>query len=477
MQFLWKYIDDLIGKGLDVLVIAELMLYASSTLVPLALPLSVLLSSIMTFGNLGQHNELMALKAAGVSLPRILFPLVICILFISAGAYFFANSVMPYTNLKMGVLLHDVRKQSPEISIKEGIFSDALEGYSIKVSGKNKETGMLYNIMIYNHAEKNGNRMVTVADSATMKLTSDSKFMILTMYQGQSYNEMEEKKRKRADREYPHRVDRFEQERILIDMSDLGFERSDENIFKNHYQMLNIDQLDYAIDSLKSRFVTRKMMFVNTLQKSNYMKRMTTKRKDSVFFSVDSVPKDVLNVDSLFLGLSTTKKISAIEYARGFARNSKSYVSSSQTELKHKYQWISKHEIEWHRKFTLPFSCILLFFVGAPLGAIIRKGGLGMPVVISVLFFVIYYVIGISGEKSARIGAVPAWWGMWLSGIVIFPISLFLTYKAATDSVILEVDTYIKPFKKAFSFLKNSKNKIQGKTVQNSNTDDSKKSE
>ena len=190
MQFLWKYIDDLVGKGLDFLVIAELLVYASSSLVPLALPLAILLSSIMTFGNLAENNELMALKSAGINLYRIMFPLIILVSFISIGAFFFSNSVMPYTNLKMGALLFDVRKQRPEISIKEGVFSDALEGYIIKVARKNKTTSMLYNLMIYNHTEKNGNRKVTIADSATMKLTSDGNYMILTMYSGTSYDEI-----------------------------------------------------------------------------------------------------------------------------------------------------------------------------------------------------------------------------------------------------------------------------------------------
>jgi lipopolysaccharide export system permease protein len=420
----------------------------------MALPLSVLLSSIMTMGNMGQHNELMSLKAAGISLPRILMPLVIFIMFVALGAFYFANNVMPYTNLKMGVLLHDVRQQKPEVSIKEGVFSDALEGLSIKVSRKNKETGMLYDLLIYDHSESNGNREVTVADSATLKLSGDGQFMILTMYNGHSYSEVEEKRKKRVDKEYPHRMDKFQEERIMIDMGGLGFERTDENLFKSHYQMLNLVQLEHTIDTLHRTFNVRRDVFVNNMKRSNYFKRVPIASKDSFYYEIDTIPTAALNVDSLFLSLDAVKKKSAVDYAKSFARTTKSFVGSSQTDFKHKAEWIFRHEIEWHRKFTLPFACVILFFVGAPLGAIIRKGGLGMPVIISVLFFVIYYVISISGEKSARIGASPAWWGMWMAGIIILPISLFLTYKAATDSVILDVATYVRPIKAIIKFFK-----------------------
>jgi lipopolysaccharide export system permease protein len=450
MQFLWKYIDDLVGKGLDFSVIMELLLYASAGLVPLALPLSILLSSIMTFGNMAENYELMALKSAGISLIRIMFPLIIFIGFVSGGAFFFSNNVMPFTNLKMGALLYDVRHQKPEVSVKEGVFSDALEGYSIKVSRKNKKTSMLYNLMIYDHTEKNGNRIVTVADSATMEVTTDGKYMILNMYQGTSYNEVEEKKKRRNDKEHPHRVDKFEEQRILIDMSGLGFERTDEKLFKNHYQMLNLDQLKTAVDSLDEKFHNRETIFVSNLKKSNYFKRLKVGATDSIWYAKNTIDAESLDIDSLFNSFPAFKKKSVFEHARNYARSTQSYINTTSSELNHKMKYIKRHEIEWHRKFTLSFACLLLFFIGAPLGAIIRKGGLGMPVVVSVLFFVIYYVITISGEKSAKIGEWPSWLGMWISAIVLLPIGLFLTYKAATDSVILNVETYFTPLKKMF---------------------------
>lgn len=463
MQFLWKYIDDLIGKGLSVGVISELMFYATITLVPMALPLAILLSSIMTFGNLGENNELMAFKSAGISLVRIMFPIIIVTIFISIAAFFFSNNVMPYANLKMGSLLYDVRHQSPEVSIREGVFNNSLKGYSIKISHKNKKTGMLYNLMIYNHAEREGNREVTLADSATIKITENNQYMILTMYNGTSYNEIIEKRKRRDEKEYPHRLDHFEEQRVLIDMSGLGFERTDENLFKSHYQMLNLNQLNYAVDSLDSIFVKRVDNFEERLITSNYLKYVDTKKKDSTWFDKKEIPKKSLSIDSIINSYDRDTKLRVYIEAIQDVRNTKSYIESSESELTNRHRWIKRHEIEWHRKFTLSFACLILFFIGAPLGAIIRKGGLGTPVVISVLFFILYYVISISGEKSAKIGAWSSWLGMWLSSISLFPLGLFLTYKAVNDSVILNSDTYLKSFKKLFFIKKHIKSLFKKK--------------
>lgn len=466
MQFLWKYIDDLVGKGLEFNVIAELLLYASASLVPLALPLAILLSSIMTFGNMAEHYELMAIKSSGINLFRIMLPMIVLVSIIGIGAFFFSNNVMPYTNLKMGSLLYDVRKQKPEVSIQEGVFNDLMEGYVIKVGSKSKSSSMMYDIMIYDHSEKQGNRKVTISDSATMEVTSDSKYMILNMYSGYSYDEIKEKKR-RSEREYPHQITSFKRQRILIDMSGLGFERTDERLFKNHYQMLNLDQLNYTIDSLGKKFEVREKKFTKTLVVGNYFKRLSLTGADSNWFSSDSIMAEHLSIDSLFASLSQRKQRTVFENAKNYVRSSQSLISTTQTELSNKFKWIKRHEIEWHRKFVLSFSCLLLFFIGAPLGAIIRKGGLGMPVVVSVFFFVVYYVISMSGEKSAKIGEWDAWIGMWISAIVLFPLGIFLTYKAATDSVILNIDTYLKPLKKLFVLRKKVKKVILNRKESN----------
>ena len=452
MQFLWKYIDELVGKGLDFTVILELLVYASASLVPLALPLAVLLSSIMTFGNLSENNELMALKSAGINLYKIMLPLIVFIFFLGVGAFFFSNNVMPYTNLKMGALLYDVRKQQPEISIKEGVFSDAIDGYVIKVARKNKETSMLYSLMIYDHTSNKGNRKVTVADSATMKLTADDKYMILTMYNGTSYDEIEEDKKRVDKKQYPHQITTFDKQRVLIDLSGLGFKRTNEDLFKNNYQMLNISQLKVTIDSLGKRFENKEKYFVDVLEKRNYFKRLRLSTVDTTWYRDTIIQKRTLSIDSLFSSLSDNDKLVVFEYAKNYVRSTQTFVSSSSKELHAKMSYIKRHEIEWHRKFTLSLACLLLFFIGAPLGAIIRKGGLGMPVVISVLFFVIYYVITISGEKFAKMGEWEAWLGMWLSAFVLAPLGLLLTYKATKDAVIIKI-TFFSKIKIFFSEL------------------------
>lgn len=461
MQFLWKYIDDLVGKGFDFDVILELLLYASASLVPLSLPLAVLLSSIMTFGNLAEHNELMALKSSGISLMRIMAPLIITVSLISVGAFFFSNHVMPYSNLKMSNLLYDVRKQKPEVSIKPGIFSDAIEGYSIKVASKSKTTNMLYDIMIYNHTDNDGNREVTVADSATMVQTQDNMYLVLTLYNGMSYNEISEKKKRRDQKEYPHRKDKFDEQKILIDISGLGFHRSNESLFKNGFRMLNLNQLTYVIDSLHKKDDRLQRVFSKSLQKSNYFKRLRVQLRDSVWYAKDTANLASMSLDSVYNTLSYPRKKAVLSHARNYARSTQSYISSKKAEFLSKRKWLKSHEIEWHRKFTLSFSCLLLFFIGAPLGAIIRKGGLGMPVVVAVLFFVVYYVVTMSGEKAAKVGTWSPFMGMWLSAMAFLPIGLFLTYKAAKDSVILNIETYVIPVKNFFSVKQKIKNLVK----------------
>jgi lipopolysaccharide export system permease protein len=450
MQFLWKYIDDLVGKGLDFLVIAELLMYASASLVPMALPLAILLSSLMTFGNMGEHNELIALKSAGISLQRIMFPLIVLSIIISTGAFFFSNNVMPYTNLKFGALLFDVRHQRPELDIKAGVFYNGLEGYSIKIAHKDKKTNMLHNLMIYDHSERNGNLYVTVADSGTMKVTNDRRYLVFTLFDGASYAEMKEARNKNET--YPHRRDEFKEQRIIFELTGYGLERSDENLFKHNYQMLNLKQLAHADDSLALKLEGKKTTFKNNLLRTNYFKKENKKRvynKDTAqTFAFSDTNVRVSNMDSVFNKMASKSKIKIIDNAMNFARTTQSYINSTTANLKGKEKWLNRHRIEWHRKFTLSFACLILFFIGAPLGAIIRKGGLGMPVVTSVLFFIIYYIISISGEKYVKTGVLPAAQGMWISSIILFPLGIFLTYKATTDSVILNIDTYFNFIKK-----------------------------
>lgn len=475
MQFLWRYLDEIVGKGLGIGVISELMLYACSSLVPMSLPLAVLLSSIMTFGNMAEHYELMAIKSAGISLVKIMRPLVIFVVGISICAFLFSNNIMPYTNLKMASLLNDIKHQKPEVSINEGVFSDAIDDYTIKVGRKSRKSPMLYDIIIYNHSEGNGNRDVTLADSGTMIMTADKRYMVLTLYSGANYVEETEKKRhRREDKEYPQRTTRFKEERFAIDMSGMGFERSDESLYKNGYAMLNLSQLQYTTDSLNNNFNDETRGYISTLEKGNYFKKMNYNKEDSLWYQKNSNPASTyINIDSALMTLSMVDRQGVINYAMENARNAKSYITQAESTLQSRQKTIKRYEIEWHRKFTLSISCLLLFFIGAPLGAIIRKGGIGTPIVISVLFFVIYYVINISCEKSAKMGTWPVWLGMWISSMIFLPMGAFLTYKAVKDATFMELSTYTDFFRKVYGkFISNPQvQKLVARLKKNKKTD------
>ncbi len=450
MQFLWKWVDELVGKGLEWYIISELMSYASITLIPLALPLSILLSSIMTFGNLGENYELVALKSAGISLFRIMLPLIVFIGFISIGAFYFSNYVMPYTYLKMSALLFDIRQQSPELSIKEGAFFNDIEGYSIKVGKKDHKSGLLQDIMVYDHTSRKGNIHVTVADSGYMQMSEDELYLIFELYNGYTYLEVQEEGKRRTLKTHPLRRDIFEQQKLMFKMDAGNLDRTDEGLFKKHYQVLNLEQLSYSVDSLTKKNSRRQVMFSNNLLRTNYFKKENKKKLSDTLATKYSAQANVKLFDSLFHIMDIKKKEQLVTLAQNYARSAKSYIETSQKNINNQQKWIRKHEIEWHRKFTLSFACIVFFFIGAPLGAIIRKGGLGMPVVVSVLFFILYYIISITGEKFVRENVMPSYQGMWLSSAVLLPLGIFLTYKAATDSVILSVDAYLTVFKKIF---------------------------
>ena len=454
MQFLWKYIDDLAGKGLEWNIIAELLTYASASLVPMALPLAILMASLMTFGNLGENYELTALKASGISLQRTMLPLIILTILISYLAFLFSNHVLPYSNLKMRSLLYDVRHQRPELQIKEGIFYNGIDGYSIKIAERNKKTNLLKNIMVYDHTDKLGNIKVTVADSGYMKLTADENHLMVILYDGYSYTENQDldKKRSRRYDSYPHRRDKFRKETFFLPLDGFEFNRTDERLFKNHYQMLNLNQLETAEDSLQKIYDKRFDGFKSSLIKSNFYRKEDKNpvtKPTRIPVDIDT-SKVVFNLDSIYNGFSNRERKTAINQAMVFARSTKSYLGSTRSELYGRKRLIRKHQIEWHRKFTLSFACFIFFFIGAPLGAIIRKGGLGMPVVISVLFFLLYYMVSITGEKFVRENIMIPIHGMWLSSYILFPLGIFLTYKATTDSTIMNIDTYTNFFKKLF---------------------------
>lgn len=431
MQFVWTYIDDFVGKGLEWYVIAELLLYASANLVTLALPLAVLLSSIMTFGGLAEHYELVAMKSSGLSLIRIMLPLIIFTGLLSVGAFYFSNTVSPHATLKFKSLLWDVRKKKPTLDLREDVFYNGLEGYSIRVSKKNAETGTLSDMIIYRHDENQpGNRHVIRAKEGKMLKSESGRYLTLELLDGVSYDEAGNK---RQEDSRPHITSEFERDLILMDLSAFDLQRTDEDLWKNHMKMLSLSQLQLAIDSLKAQKDARRADLLN------YMDR-TVSLSDSLITETKPNELEMAAFDSLEL----LEQRRVVNVAINMTRNAKNYMNRTKEEMKGRVEYIDKHKIEWHRKLTLSIACLLLFFIGAPLGAIIKKGGLGLPVIFSVVFFLIWHISSISGEKMVESGVLTAAEGMWMSSAILLPISLFLTYKAAKDAALFDRDTYTK---------------------------------
>jgi len=449
MQFLWKYIDDLVGKGLEWYIITELLFYASSTFVPLALPLAILLSSIMSFGNLGEHYELVAMKSAGISLRQIMFPLVITSVILSLFTFYFSNNILPVTNLKFKSLLYDVRKKKLAINIKEGVFYDDMENFVIKIGKKDSDGKTIYDVKIWDHSDKKGNINVTVADSGIMESTPEGRYLIFSLFNGHNYEEMVNQKRHYYNR--PFQRTSFKEQIKIFNLSEFKLTRTNEELFKNNYQMLNIRQLNFTIDSLNNSLEERKVNFAdNYIRNYRYQNRLENAKE--VPDTVEVLPEFLDNFDK-------ATKMRLISGALGSARNLKKTLKYYVDDFDNKKLYINKHKVVWHQKFTLAFACLILFFIGAPLGAIIRKGGLGLPVVVSVLIFVIYHIISMIGEKSAKQDAMNVAAGMWLSSVIILPLGIYLSYKATIDAPIMDREIWNKIFDKLAIFKKLRKKK------------------
>lgn len=465
MQFLWRYVDDLVGKGLEWHVLTELLFYASLQVVPMALPLAILLASLMTFGNLGENYELTALKSAGISLPRIMLPLIILTVLTSYGAYKFSNNVLPVANLKLVSILHGIKETRLELDIKENVFYQGVDDFSIKVREKDPSKNMLYDVMIYDHRDRYArNSNVTLADSGKLLMSDDKKFLKLVLFNGVRYDEkVGLEKNRRNTQENLFRTDQFESQTAIIPLKGFDFSKTDENLFKHSDRMKNLKQINHDLDSIGKE----RAKFVNNLEsrsRSFYFSKIRheAKRKStnpgsagSDFSQIDSTA--AINIDSVFESLGTSRQQMIYDMALRQARNTQSTIDERMKFIERQETNLRRHKMELNRKFTLPFACLIFFFIGAPLGAIIRKGGLGMPVVISVLFFVAYYIIDTMGAKMAREGVWYVYQGMWLSSAVLLPLGIFLTYKSATDSAIMNSDAYVIFFQKLLARFKRKK--------------------
>ncbi|HEX7367648.1 MAG TPA: LptF/LptG family permease [Pelobium sp.] len=443
MLFLFKYIDDLIGKGFEWYVILKLLFYAAATNVAMALPLAILLSSIMTFGNLGENYELVAIKSAGISLQKAMAPLFILITCLGISAFYFSDYMLPVANLKMGSLLYDVREQKAAFLIKEGIFNNSIPGYSIRVEKKEKDGQLLKDIVIYDQSKGQGNTNILMAKEGEMYKTEDGNYLILRLKDGVRYEESQGKTGYNP-RQQLTRL-RFKETEQKFDLSSFQFKREDENLFKGNYQMLNIKQLKSSKDSvnkLNDSLYNNVFTEIKPYHKIYYATQNYASAKP--FKGLDFKKRDV------FAGVDSLKKPMVIASAIDNIRMLKESLQNSISVTKDNRNVIRRYIIEYNRKFTLAVSCLVLFFIGAPLGAIIRKGGLGLPVVVSVLFFLIYHIISTVGEKSVKVGNMNPILGMWAAIIILTPVGLFLTYKATIDSALFDVDLYKNLFKKIF---------------------------
>ena len=449
MQFLWKHFAELIGKGIGLDVLAEFFVYSIFTLVPMALPLAILLASLMTFGNMGENFELTAMKSAGISLFRIIRPLIIFIAMVSIGAFYFSNHVLPVSQTKLWTLIFSLRQKSPELDIPSGEFYSGINGLNLYV--REKEEGLLKHLMIYDFSEGFNNATVMVADSGRISLSEDKKYLLLTLYDGESFENLKNQSINSNSANIPYRRESFDMKEILLDF-DSDFNRLDESILEDQHVSKNIDQLTQSIDSVREIVKVRVKDQQNEMVERRYFGRESGWGR-SLEVS-DNIQLENYNPDSLFLNQDKTKMTLAVTQSISRANDLKSQIEYNKIMLNEPTRYVSRHQIEWHRKFTLSFACLIFFFIGAPLGAIIRKGGLGTPVVISVIMFIVYYIIDNTGYKMAREGLWTAAEGMWLSSSVLLPIGIFLTYKAAVDATLFNKEEYIR-------FLQQTKQKLE----------------
>jgi Predicted permeases len=455
LQFLWMYVDELAGKGLDFKILSELLYHFALTFVPTALPLGILLASLMTFGNMGEFSELSALKSSGIPLQRIMRPLVVLIGIIAIISFFFSNNVLPYSTEKARTLLWDIRRKKPDINIQAGTFYNGVPDFSIKIAKKDPVTNLMYNLIIYDHRERRGNYSVILADSGYMRLTHDETGLIMTLYSGHGHTELVEKTNNPSLKKYPARTDVFKEQTIVIPLTGFDLQRSEEGLFKSGPAMLNISQLTFTIDSLNKKHINKlDNEFKDFKNLRLYPVRNFKPSNNNQNAKTDSLNK-VLKFDTkaLFDSLKVMDKRTVLAKAIESLKEGNGVVVEKNESQRYEIKAIKKYEVEWNKKLTMSFACLVFFFIGAPLGAIIRKGGLGTPAVISILFFVIYYVISISGQKLVEEDVIGTFAGMWAASYILLPIGIFLTYKATTDSVILNIETYLMFFKKIKDFL------------------------
>ncbi len=439
MQFFWLYMDELLGKGLAISLILELLLYMSTTLVPLALPLAVLLSAIMTFGNMGENFELVAIKSSGISLNRFMRPLLVTIIALSCGAFLFNNHVIPVANLKALSMLYDLRNSKPTLNIRAGQFNNDIPNFSIRVGSKDKDGKTIHNITIYDHLNSYGNDKVVVAEKGQMLPSRDGRLLVFRLFDGWRYEEGLNGSERTQVRMH------FRQWDKVFDLSSFRINNTDENLFTGDQKMMSLGQLQEQIDTLRK--INSGIAVSAKGYLSSYLFPLSGPQSDSIFrkaLARQAAPPIPTYKDNFATQLPADARAGVVQTALGNMRNAQQLVDMSAVNDRADKDRLVRFQIEWHRKFTMAAACVLLFLIGAPMGAIIRKGGLGMPMLVSIVLFLIWYILTFVGEKMVTSGSLPPWLGMWGSTILLLPLALFIIRKARNDSPLFQKESYLR---------------------------------
>ena len=467
MQFLWKYIDDLVGKGLTFDVYLKFFFYVAETLVPMALPLAILLASLISFGNIGERLELLAIKAAGISLFRTLRPLIILNTLFALGSFHFQNKIVPDAQSNLKQMLFSMKAKSPELDIPERVFYDGIEGINLYVQKKDKETGMLYDVVIYNMQDGVSKPHIFLADSAKMITTRDKMHLLLFLYSGEQFENLQSGTLN-ADN-VPYRRETFVEKHFIIDF-DTNFNMVDQdNLTTGSAMTKDMNQLVHDIDSLNTYYDSLSIAYTDQMKRGNLsiphearlsdydsvtismmndstkarLKRAEDRHQARLAKDIYTIPSSTLDLDSIYQAMEPQKQHAVIISALQKVTNQQFMADERSREMTYGNKEVRRHEKEFWQKITMSLACLLFFFIGAPLGAIIRKGGLGFPVVVAVIIFIFYYIVNTFGDKAGREGAFPVWFGMWLSTMVLAPLGVFFTVKSNNDSAVFNMDAYV----------------------------------
>lgn len=442
MQFLWRYVDELVGKGLEIKVLAQFFFLSALTLIPLSLPLAILLAALMTFGNFGERYELLSMKAAGIPLLRIMQPVILFCVLLGLTSFFFQNVVGPKAQKELWTLIVSMKQKSPEVDIPEGVFYSDIDGYNIYVKQKDRETGILKDVLIYNFSDGFENAHIIWAAEGKLELTADKQHLYLHLYNGEQFENL--KSQAGLSRNVPYRRETFREKHTLIQF-DTQFNMVDGNFLNRRSDIKNMNEITHAIDSLTAYADSLGRSMHSDIMQSTYKAPILSK-SDSVKIQEEKL--SVINIDSVFNTLTSAEKLKTLSTCESRLSSLSSDWSMKSYLTKETDANIRGHRSDWHKKITLSLACIIFFFIGAPLGAIIRKGGLGMPVVLSVLIFILYYIIDSGATRVAKSGEMNIILGTWMSTLVLAPLGGFLTYKSNKDSVVFNIDVYIAFFRK-----------------------------